>query len=87
MTDEQSATRTGNLTLETAAPWRCENCRWWREDSWSNHDIGWKTCDLLTPGIRNIGESHPTPTPKAAVEGSLLHTAPDFGCVQWEGEG
>lgn len=65
----------------------CRDCKWWHMSPMLDHWLGRGVCEL-TVYTKVEGLVHPET--KALVSGyddHCLFTAPDFGCVQWEGKG
>lgn len=65
----------------------CRNCRWW-DAAPTRLDLPqfWGECEL---GVSNDGERYHNESKAFALDGERyganLATAPDFGCVQWDG--
>lgn len=53
---------------------RCETCRWWQANS------------CMSDGSGDCLRVSKWPTKADTPSGQVLRTAPDFGCVQWEGK-
>lgn len=61
----------------------CANCKWWGQSE--NIKDGWGWC-ILTAVDQEIPEHKDSKAIAFDHEGyyAVLHTRPDFGCVQWE---
>lgn len=63
----------------------CRNCRWWAGDT-IHAPKDWAGCELADS---DNGRKHKHSLAKAMdaeMYHAVLQTAPDFGCVQWEGK-
>ena len=71
---------------------RCKDCKWWNHiaDTWA-HERGWGACDALSSDVETVAPlamSKNFDFDRREWEpdrwSNTIHTAPDFGCVQFE---
>lgn len=75
---------------------RCRTCTWWGEsydhdDAMAAGVAGWRECELVAAGDSSGAMSRNRAAfayvdCEDAFAGASLYTAPNFGCVQWQGK-
>lgn len=64
----------------------CRNCRWWAGSTTIDLNPDWAGCDRADSWNEKRYPYTKAVASDAELYHAVLHTAPDFGCVQWEGK-